>query len=269
MNQHEFVPLEMSSTEERWLIGFAEGDGSIGVHARGLPFIAFGQKDCSIINYIHQLIKRGTISKDKYDFYRLTVNGINDCFPLVETYSKQVVSTHTSERLNKLLELYELPQAERHLPTIEWLAGFFDAEGSSSSIPDINIGQKELQVLEDIKNVFGGKVFPIHTNNYDGYVWKLYNSTALPLLKQISVYSHNPTKVATALQHFNGPSYRETHKNEKREYDAQNHVGQQKSYLKNRVKILERKHEQTVKNREARKYFKEHPEEEAKLHAKP
>jgi len=81
--------------------------------------------------------------------------------------------------------------------TIQYLAGFFDGEGSVSLFVDkkskyknfkIRIVNTDKYVLDYIKKTFGGKIYSMkryHKNHKDKWSWDLNGKAALPLIKSL------------------------------------------------------------------------------------
>jgi hypothetical protein len=81
-------------------------------------------------------------------------------------------------------------------PSIPWICGFFDAEGSfslASGSLSMSISQKDREVLEKIKGVIGGKITP-----NDG-VLCLRSKEALKFFPNYIHYSRNPQKLERIL----------------------------------------------------------------------
>jgi len=210
----------MNEQEEQWLTGFTEGDGSIGLWPR--LRIAYSQKEHEVLNYIQRLASNGNFYKTNNRgfahgnvIYRLEYNGRNAA-PILATVARNVVSSHTCERVNTILKTLKVAV---HEPTIDWLAGFFDADGGSDDAPSLYIGQKEREVLETVKRKFGGAVY-IQKNSFR---WYLYGNNARTLLLELAPRSHNPPKTRHTLELFEGPTHHETHKEERHTYYKKNY----------------------------------------------
>ena len=78
--------------------------------------------------------------------------------------------------------------------TIEWLAGFYEGEGSprnTRGFLQLTIAQKEREVLDTIKEVFGGEVHKYANGLHYWYKGAGASELALELLK----YMHSPYKI--------------------------------------------------------------------------
>jgi len=156
----------MDEQFEQWLTGFWEGDGSIGVRSNNygrtqIVKVSFGQKDRGVLDYIVDVTGLGVLSPDReWDTWKLDFNG-SRCMPLLEMFSKFVVTEHYCGRLNVALAFLDMPEVLVHAPTLDWFVGFWDAEGSSGlagsprGCLQVNISQKDRNVLEGIRSLFG------------------------------------------------------------------------------------------------------------------
>ena len=258
----------MNITEEQWLTGFTEGDGSIGLY-RSIQ-VTYGQKEREILDYINSLHPGGHVSRDKLNFYRLFYRSNRTCVPLLAILAKYVVSIHTSKRLNTILNSLDIPSITAHNPTLHWLAGFFDAEGSSDNQPHISISQKGRDTLDAIMSMFGGRVHG--PADGDMYIWKLYGNKGLELLQTLANECHNTTKIARAFSNFGSPTYSTLHKPEKQAYDKEHyavHKEEVSAYGKNYYETHKEEHQvcnrinyerRRNEQRMVRDYLKLHPE---------
>jgi len=248
----------MNEQEKQWLTGFTEGDGSVGLYLQNQLTlrVSFSQKERDVLEYVQSLTQRGHFQQHhrggfitNHQSWTFSFYG-KSCEPLLTTFSKYVVSKHFQERLNVTLIYLKLPPAVLHEPTLDWLIGFFDAEGSSSNKPSIDIGQKERDVLVAIKTKFGGNIRP-HNNTH---VWYLNGNKARELAHAIVTKSHNPTKAERLLNYFNGPPYHVLHRERLTTY-RQKHLAETREYNK---KCWE-------EHKRINAYIKEHPEVVEKL----
>ena len=238
----------MNEQEKQWLTGFFEGDGSIFQTTDGAA-VTFGQKERDILDYTATLVPNGRVHADNHDFHRLNYRRATSVATLISIFIKYVVSAHTQGRLNDLLTFEVL----RHEPTIDWLAGFWDAEGSSTTTPGIQIVQKEKETLNAIQGVFGGNVCP----NGPYWTWYVNGNEARELHLKILNRSHCLTKALKMQEHFDGTTYYELHHREHKAYDDA-HRTERSEYNK----------KQWQKQKLMREYIKEHPEVVASLETK-
>jgi len=100
-------------------------------------------------------------------------------------------------------------------PSLDWLVGFWDAEGTSDRTPAISIVQKEQGVIEAIGDMFGGSVRA--AGNY--WRWTLRGEAARGLVEKIDARSHCSAKRDRMITNFGAPTYSEQNREKKREYD--------------------------------------------------
>jgi len=226
----------MNEHEEQWLTGFTEGDGSVGLYR--VLRVSYAQKERDVLDYIVNLLGKGKIHENANNqgtIYKLVYNGHTNCAPLIEVFLKHVVGLHTCGRLNAVLEC---PLATSHRPTIDWLTGFFDAEGTSSNMPNLFIAQKERAVLNSIQETFGGNIRESYESDHQWYVWGLSGNGARELAPELIARSQCSTKKERLFTNFNGPTHYTLHREEKRVYN--------KNYWENHKRV--------------QAYIKEHPE---------
>ena len=81
-----------------------------------------------------------------------------------------------------------------HNISLEWLAGFYEGEGYPYSRTNfvLHIAQKNKQVLEDICEGYGGRIY----NNANGtHGWQLSGSRAMHLAFELLKCVHHPEKI--------------------------------------------------------------------------
>jgi len=144
-----------------WLVGFWEGDGGIDTKTRSTT-IRFYQKDIELLEKIQSLVGGGYISRGG-GIHELSFNGAERSLPFIKKFRELVVSFDKCEKLKKALTLLEFSNGvKEHEPTIPWIVGFFDAEGNSTltagSTIRIGFTQKDIKVLEKIKEIVGGNL---------------------------------------------------------------------------------------------------------------
>lgn len=236
--------IKLNEQEEQWLTGFTEGDGCISLYSPKYVNVQYSQKEREILDYISSLLNSGNVHK--YKIYQLTY--YKNCPLLLTTFSKHVVSKHSLERLNIALNALQLPYATLHKPTLNWLTGFFDAEGTSNNIPSLTIEQKEHDVLETIKVTFGGSVHQIQNHHRPYYRWYLSGNMAHELVHELVTRSHNPIKAEHTLNNFSETAHKENLTYANNYYE---------SHKKERSVYAHTYHE---KQKQIKAYFKEHPE---------
>lgn len=153
----------LSEEEECWITGFCEGDGSVGMSGLKHSFAVFTQKEPDVLEYIESLLPGGTWYLSKQNMmWSLSYAGELQRV-LFDLLAKHTVSEHFTSRLNGVLANAGMSTTVKHVPTVNWLAGFFDAEGTvlwKNPQCGLQIGQKEGYVLNVIQQVFGGHVGP-------------------------------------------------------------------------------------------------------------
>jgi hypothetical protein len=128
-----------------WFVGFAEGDGSWQVDARGRSIFIINQQDPQILNNIKKLVGFGQVNgpypnKNGGTYYRYRVGNLKGTKKLIDIFNGNFVLNKTEKRFGNYLKAYnakdfteEIPLIkEKHIPTLNdhWLSGFIDAEGS-------------------------------------------------------------------------------------------------------------------------------------------
>jgi len=249
----------MNTQEEQWLTGFWEGDGSAFISAQGQLTVNFSQMERTILEYVDSLTEGGRFNAGAHNISMLQFYGLK-CIPLLAIFARHVVSKHSIERLAKLSGALEALIS--HTPTIEWLIGFFDAEGWPGRQPSLAIEQKERGVLDKIVISFGGSVYLYHQGT--SYRWFLSGNEARELAHEIVKRSHNPIKGKRVLSYFTGPTYQQLHKEAHQE-------AVRRYREKHSEQLSARRKERRVETREYNKkywtehklvaaYIKEHPE---------
>jgi len=190
----------------QWLTGFWESDGSVYLSA-GYPKVGFYQKERDVLDYISLQLGGRYVP-------HLSTNGVihqlqvqaSSCIPLLKLFSEHVVGDYYLKRLNVVLNVVGLSSTVLHLPTIDWLAGFWDGDGSSDSTPGLTASQRTRDMLDAIEVRFGGNV----RRGVDGmYHWELYGGGVYELMQEVAARSHCPTKRECLLSNFVGPRRQE------------------------------------------------------------
>jgi len=180
----------MDTELEQFITGFAEGDGYIGQDGPWLTLkVCLSQKERDILDHINSLMPNGTFS-DNVTAWQLWYSG-RYAKPVIEMFSKYVVSITFTARLNALLEKINLKDVAPHTPTITWLAGFWYADGtsgSSGSYLHLTFVQKDPDVLNRIKQVFGGGVYPAKWRSGAGYQWTPNSKDSVTLAQEFLKY---------------------------------------------------------------------------------
>ena len=239
----------MNEAQEQYITLFQEGDGRVDLqhYASGsYPQIDFWQKEREVLDYIASLQGDGRLYQERV--WDLRFNG-KYCIPLLEIFSRHAVSKWFVEQLNVVLEVAGLPSTTRHALTLAGFIGFWDAEGSSSNIPQLSAWQKDREILDIICEMFGGGV----KRHEEQYYWYLYGDKARELTKIIMEKSHCPAKLERLRKNFEGPTYYELHAEEQRALHRQNyieHADERKLYRERR----------NAEKKLVSDYIKTHPE---------
>lgn len=163
-------PLVVPEGFGEWFTGFWEGDGTvlcwdtiIGCWNVFRTYISIQQKDSSVLEYIRSVLGYGTLFTRGDGGTQIAFESQKRCYPLLKLISGCVVSEHSRRRLEPVLTRLKMPLAEAHEPTVSWIAGFWEAEGSASVMDEygsmkVYIAQKERFVLEEIQKVVGGNL---------------------------------------------------------------------------------------------------------------
>lgn len=253
--------------EEQWHTGFWEGDGSAFISAQGQLTVDFSQMERAVLEYIDSLTEGGRFGVGAHNISRLQFYGPK-CIPLLAVFARHVVSEHSIRRLAKLSGALEALAS--HTPTIDWLTGFFDAEGWPGRQPSLAIEQKERDVLDKIVIVFEGS---IHLYQTGCYRWCLDGNKARELAHEIVERSHNPSKAERVLEYFSGPTYAESHRERARactkQYNEEHHEQVKVRHAAYRREHLADTHEYNkqywAKHKLVEAYIKAHPEVTEKL----
>ena len=191
LSEEVVVCPKLSVDEECWITGFCEGDGSIGMTGLKHSFAVFVQKEPDVLEYIESLLPGGTWHLSKQNMmWSLNYRGESQRV-LFELLAKHTVSERFTNRLNNVLAGAEMPTTTIHAPTIDWLAGFFDAEGIvvwKMPACSLQIGQKNRDVLDTIQRTFGGHVGPCR-ERFQWHAGKR-NSNLLELANGLQKCSH-------------------------------------------------------------------------------
>jgi len=193
----------MTKQEEQWITGFAEGDGSVGVYHNNQPEVKFNQKERNVLDYISSIASGGHIYRHSpSDTYQMSYMG-SHCMELLTIFSKHVVSEHFLQRLNYAPPFASLPLTTKHEPTLDWVIGFWDAEGTSQNARaglHITIEQMQRDVLDTLQKLYKGGISRHKSMN--SFQWRVYCTTARDLTTAILERSHNPTKTAQLHRHI-------------------------------------------------------------------
>lgn len=201
-----------------WFVGFWEGDGSVIVSRRNtkLPLsLQVSQKELSIIHKLKDHFggwagagyNGSTLSDPDAAQFRWSWQGRDpalvalnmlervQCFGRVIQLTKILAET-TSIQISDS-ELERLSEAPRPDMSIEWLTGFWEAEGSACILEGrylrLQIGQKDRTVLDFIASKFGGKVL-MSCPYPEMYIWYSNSKTTEALASRILEYTEVPHK---------------------------------------------------------------------------
>lgn len=170
----------IDKTFERWLVGFFEGDGYLryGSHGKDYSVVnaVLAQKDVSVLEYVKDVLGYGNMNRRKDGVTNLQFWGKQRCLPILEGLVKYCVTKHKLAQLSDTLTKMGITaKPTLHAPTLDWIVGFWDAEGSSSLtgpahvVLNINIVQADIEVLTSVRNFLGyGSIYTTKNNPPSG-----------------------------------------------------------------------------------------------------
>lgn len=197
-------PPTLTPEQEQWLTGFWEGDGTLSLlHYTQTPRmqITFVQKGTQLLDYIEQLLTFTNHLNLLEHGNSLVYSSTPVCKWLLSLFSKHLVVPLRQEQLALPCLLVKIPIPPLHTPTMNWLGGFWDAEGHSFNQQGnettkryltIGISQKDPRVLESIKEFLGaGRVNRAGSNESQ---YSISNTQAMKLATNLLQVSHNQIK---------------------------------------------------------------------------
>lgn len=170
-----------------WFVGFAEGDGYLGVN-EGRPIFVLTQKESKILYEIRDILKFGYV-KEFDGFYRFIVREQSSVFLLFHLFNGNLHLIPRIEQLivwskqwnsnikNKDNLLKAITSPVKFSLNNSWFSGFVDAEGcfnvyvaknNKSVILRFIVDQKEgLSLFNDLKNILSyGSIYARKNNNF-------------------------------------------------------------------------------------------------------
>ena len=170
-----------------WFIGFAEGDGYLGIN-EGRAVFVLTQKESKILYEIRDILKFGYV-KEFEDFFRFIVRKQSDVLLLFHLFNANLHLISKIEQLkewstqlnskvnNKDNKLKTITSPIKLLLNNGWFSGFVDAEGCfnvyvAKNNKDISIrfivDQKEgLLLFNDLKKILSyGSIYNRKNNNF-------------------------------------------------------------------------------------------------------
>jgi len=158
----------LDNKQKQWLAGFFEGDGKVGVAGNELTITFDEEGNQGIQRYIGNLLGCDMLGNDGI---RLVGS---DCTDFLTCISGFLVSSKRTEQLNRYRQLLGLPESVMHVPTLDWLVGNWDANGSSKSAKrggvSISVSNSDTLLLYVIRQTFGG--YQYGNGNYFPF-WQL------------------------------------------------------------------------------------------------
>ena len=239
----------MNESEEQYITLFCEGDGSLVLQDDYYPRLFIIQKERAVLDYIASLQEGGVFHQDR-NVWRLAYNGPN-CIPLLEIFSRHVVSGRFLNRLNYCLETLGMPLAEQHPLTLDGFVGFWDAEGTSNISPALRLIQKDREILDIATQTFGGYVVPTRT----WFVWNLGSNEARKLAATLIEKSHCSQKVEH-LKYYFGEQSRSERSERSKVYNQRYHHGNHREESLARDREYHKKRD--AKQKLIRDYIKTH-----------
>ncbi len=186
-----------------YLAGLIEGDGYFGDHRFE---ITFNKEDTFLAYYIKKRIGYGSVlslkSKNYIKYVLRHSEGLKRVLGLVngKFLTDKKINQILTHKYDSKFGLTILPPAKFYLNSNHWLTGFSDANGSfvinlensKSHVTDLSlrlefkIKQNTSELLELIKNIFGGNILYLESEQIF-----YYNSTNLKSAKLIVDYFDN------------------------------------------------------------------------------
>jgi len=253
----------MNTQEEEYVTLFCEGDGGVYLNysnqtKKKYLRVSFSQMERDALDYIASLTEGGCFHQGRSSgIWHLQFNG-SHCVPLLEIFSRHVVGRDFLERLNKVLVFADISLTVQHPLTFNGFLGFWDAEGSSSNMPQISVSQKDREILNLIATMFGGNVSP---NEKGIHYWVLCGDEARKLYKTVVEKSHCPGKRERLREDFEGPTQYEQHKDARKAYSAHYYSEHKEGHRISNAKS-------SATQKAIREWIRVHPEEIAKLREK-
>lgn len=209
--------LEEDFEFKDWLTGFFEGDGTCFLTDVVSPkngksytrtIITFTQKELQILEFIRDLLGIGSLYlAGRGPCWNLKCSSHKQCRVLLNIFREHLVMERSVERANKLFEFLGIAKAKQSLPSIDWITGFWDAEGFSSIVKReyeakngykqyknivIGISQKNKEVLSTILEFYG--VGRIYTNKRGVSEWRISGKDATEFSDVLLESSQNVSK---------------------------------------------------------------------------
>jgi len=210
VNRLNSIPKE----EAEWLTGFWEGDGSLQFNKDknyGIR-IVFNQKDSRILDHIRYLLnleekvsytKKEYTNKQGYHtasgFGRLTISKKYLVVPILFLLLENSIDCNRKDQLLKSFKNFKLDfefPTEEKTPSLAWISGFFDAEGSFSlkdKVPLVSLSQSSKTTLKNIQKVIGGNLYQPKTRTKI-FILQLRKKETLEFLPKYIKFSHNYQK---------------------------------------------------------------------------
>ena len=187
--------LNQATTFNKWLTGFWEADGSIGIRTHcvnGSMYtrleVEISQKDVAALQFIKDtLALQINVTHSQSGHNSLQFRSRRDCAHMLSILCQNVVSGEGCTKLNNILSKLNLHTITTQPPSIEWLAGFWQGDGtlSHNSSYRLSVTQNSVNVLEKIKQFTGfGNIS--HSNTSNEHVWSCNGQHALTMSTQIA-----------------------------------------------------------------------------------
>ncbi len=193
------MDIKIARVEDtQWLTGFWEGDGTVACSLNNYPQIIFSQVEKFPLECVASIIGLEDHLRQYNGIWRIEANGDFRVTQVSSLFKNNLVSPKRVEQLKDKINI----DFKENEPTLPWVAGFFDAEGSvylspRGSVLELVITQKEGLVLEKIQKFLGlGNI----KRKGDSWDLRLIGTKSQVLLPSILKYSRSKIKVAKILE---------------------------------------------------------------------
>lgn len=204
----------------QWLAGLLEADGGFYISKKGFASceITMHESEVQTLHYIKSLCKGSVAPRTKAQAFRWRLHKKQPLIELCHRVNGHLRTEKTQKQFHDICVLYNIEMKTPKKLCLEnaWFSGFFCGDGSFSLnrvnfTATISLDQKDLTILQEIQNLFGGIIS--FNQSWNGWKWST-NNTAL--CKVICSYFtenplHNPYKQAKMKSFVRFLGYRDRH----------------------------------------------------------